>query len=100
MASMSNGVTNGVTVTKDESMFPGFGPTKVDEGDFNNYRVKYAQIDMMDPGSRAELEIIETKAIRQQGVVVLTKDTFTFMDKYFMVISYLELDTRDADTSR
>jgi hypothetical protein len=92
----SNGVTNSVT-SKEESMFPGFGPKKVDENDFNNYHVRYAQIDIMDPGSRAELEIIETRAIKNQGVVILTKDKFTFMDKYYMVVSYLELDT-NADT--
>jgi hypothetical protein len=54
----------------------------------------------MDPGSRAELEIIETKAVKGQGIIILTKDKFTFMDKYYMVVSYLQLETRDADTSR
>lgn len=88
-----NGVSDSVASKAEESMFPSFGPKKVDESDFNNYRVRYAQIDMMDPASRAELEIIETRAIKNQGIIVLTKDTFTFMDKYYMVISYLELDT-------
>jgi hypothetical protein len=73
--------------------FPGFGPKKkFDEVDFNNYRVRYEYIDIMDAGSKATLEIIETKAFRNQGIVVLTKDKFTFMDKYFILISYLELD--------
>ena len=85
-----NGVTNDVIT--EESTFPGFGPKKVNEGDYNNYKVRYAHIDIMDAGSRAELEIIETKAIRGQGVIVLTKKEYTFMDKFFMVISYLELD--------
>lgn len=90
-----NGVTNEVA-SENESMFPGFGPKKIDEGDYNNYKVRYAHIDMMDVGSRTELEIIETKAIKGQGVIVLTKDKYTFMDKYFMVVSYLELE-RDAN---
>jgi hypothetical protein len=94
-----DGVTNGLSPSEPFT-FPGFGPKQVDEGDFNNYRVRYAQIDIMDPGSRAELEIIETKAVKGQGVIILTKDKFTFMDKYYMVVSYLELETRDADTSR
>jgi hypothetical protein len=94
-----DGVTNGLSPSEPIT-FPGFGPKQVDEGDFNNYRVRYAQIDIMDPGSRAELEIIETKAVKGQGVIILTKDKFTFMDKYYMVVSYLELETRDADTSR
>lgn len=88
----SNGVTNSVLV-QEESVFPGFGPKKTDESDLGNYRVRYAQIDIMDPGSRAELEIIETRAIKNEGVIVLTKDKFTFMDKYYMVVSYLELET-------
>jgi hypothetical protein len=75
------------------SSFPGFGAKKLDESDFRNYKVRYALIDVMDPGSRAELEIVETKAVKGQGVVVLTKDTYTFMDKFFIVISYLELET-------
>jgi hypothetical protein len=88
----SNGVTNSLVI-QEENTFPGFGPKKVDDSDVTNYRVRYAQIDIMDPGSRAELEIIETRAIKNQGVIVLTKDTFTFMDKYYMVVSYLELET-------
>jgi hypothetical protein len=87
-----DGVTNSV-ITDESSVFPGFGSRKVDENDFKNYRVRYALIDVMDPGSRAELEIVETKAVQGKGVVVLTKDTYTFMDKFFIVISYLELDT-------
>lgn len=86
-----DGVTNAV-ITDEASVFPGFGPKKIDESDFKNYRVRYALIDVMDPGSRAELEIVETRAVKGQGVVVLTKDTYTFMDKFFIVISYLELD--------
>jgi hypothetical protein len=94
-----DGVTNGI-ITAEPMAFPGFGPKPVDESDFKNYSVKYAQIDIMDPGSRAELEIIETKAVKGQGIIILTKDKFTFMDKYYMVVSYLQLETRDADTSR
>lgn len=94
----SNGVTSAI-VSEEFSSFPGFGPKKIDPSDYHNYRVKYAHIDLMDPGSRAELEIIETRAVKDQGVVVLTKDKYTFMDKFFIVISYLELD-QNADTSQ
>ena len=86
-----DGVTSSV-IKEEVSSFPGFGSKKIDEGDFKNYKVRYALIDVMDPGSRAELEIVETKAVKGQGVIVLTKDTYTFMDKFFIVISYLELD--------
>jgi hypothetical protein len=92
----SDGVTGSVIVSEDTG-FPGFGPKKIDENDLYNYRVKYAMVDLMDPGSRAELEIIETKAVKGQGVIVLTKDKYSFMDKFFIVISYLEME-QDADT--
>jgi hypothetical protein len=92
----SDGVTGSVIVSEDTG-FPGFGPKKIDENDLSNYRVKYAMVDLMDPGSRAELEIIETKAVKGQGVIVLTKDKYSFMDKFFIVISYLEME-QDADT--
>jgi hypothetical protein len=94
-----DGVTNSI-VSEDISMFPGFGPKALDESDYKNYKVRYAMIDIMDPGSRAELEIIETKAVKGEGIIVLTKDKYTFMDKFFIVVSYLELDIGNANTRR
>lgn len=96
----NNNGSNIVTERMVPDTFPGFGPKKkLDELDFNNYRVRYEYIDIMDAGSKAALEIIETKALRGQGIVVLTKDKFTFMDKYFILISYLELD-ENANVTR
>lgn len=87
-------------VTEDPSNFPGFGHKKIDVRDMNNYNVRYAKIDMDDLGSRTEIELLETRAIQDRGIVILTKDKFTFMDKYFMIISYLELSEDNANTSR
>ncbi|MNK09974.1 hypothetical protein D3C87_279840 [compost metagenome] len=89
----------GSPIITEEPSFPGFGRKKIDTKDFNNYSVRYAKIDMDDPASRLELESLETRAIQDRGIVVLTKDKFTFMDKYFMIVSYLELN-ENADTSR
>jgi hypothetical protein len=71
---------------------PGFGPGSQDTGlNLDNYRVRYIKLDMDDPGSVAEAEIIETKGLAGKEIVVLAKDKFTFMDKYFLIIQYLEL---------
>jgi hypothetical protein len=93
-----DGVSNSI-INSEDSVFPGFGPKPVDETDYKNYRVRYAYIDIQDIGSRTELEIIETKAIKGEGIIVLTKKDFTFMDKFFIVVSYMELVT-NANTSR
>lgn len=86
-------------ITEEPSTFPGFGPKKAESVDLNDYGVRYAKIDMDDAGSRTELELLETKAIQNRGIVILTKDKYTFMDKYFVIVSYLEL-SEDANTRR
>jgi hypothetical protein len=70
---------------------PGFGPGPGASA-FNpvDYRVRYGKFDLDDMGAMAELEIIETKGLKAEEVVVLQKDKFTFMDKYFMIVTYLE----------
>lgn len=76
----------------DPMTLPGFGPTQQAEFDGTKYKVRYSKIDLSDAGSIAELEILETKALHNDGVFILNKDKFTFMDKYFIIIAYLELD--------
>lgn len=81
-------------VTKiDMSTFPGFG-VKKDEMNMADYHVRYAKIDLDDPGSIAELEILETRALRNEGVFVLSKDKYLFMDKILILVSYLEKEQR------
>jgi hypothetical protein len=71
---------------------PGFGPaSKKGERNLEDYRVRYIKLDLDDPGSVAEAEIIETRGLKGEDIVVLYKDKFTFMDKYFLIIQYLEL---------
>lgn len=70
---------------------PGFGPAQQGAGlNLDDYRVRYIKLDMDDPGSVAEAEIIETRGLAGIDIVVLNKDKFTFMDKYFLIIQYLE----------
>jgi hypothetical protein len=81
----------GPTVTRiDPVSIPGFGPSGPGAVEYKKFSVKYAKIDFDDPASLAELEDLETKALRDEGIYVLTKDKFTFMDKYFLIVSYME----------
>lgn len=61
-------------------------PSKGLEG----YSVKYFKADLDDEGDLLELQRIETDGIRGDNVVILTKDKFTFMERYFLVVSYME----------
>ncbi len=73
---------------------PGFGGGQAaNDFDPTKYRVRYSKIDMDDPGSVAELEILETQGLKGTETVILSKDKFTFMDKYFLIVCYLEFIT-------
>lgn len=80
----------------DPISMPGFGPgLPPNDFDLNKYKVRYARIDFNDVSSIAELEILETKAIRNQGVHILSKDRYNFMDQMFMLVGYLEKDLQE-----
>lgn len=71
---------------------PGFGPkSNAKAFDPVNYRVRYGKYDLDDMGAVAELELVETRGLTGVEVVVLNKDKFSFMDRYLMVVTYLEL---------
>lgn len=75
----------------DPVTIPGFAPSA--KGfDVDKHRVRYSKIDLDDPGSIAELEILETRALRNQGTYILSKERFSFMDKMFIVVQYIERD--------
>ncbi len=61
---------------------PNFDPLK--------YRVRYGKYDLDDMGAVADLEIIETAGLAGIDIVVLNKDKFTFLEKYYLVMTYLE----------
>lgn len=72
--------------------FPGFGGNSADTNfDPTNYRVRYGKYDLDDMGAMAELELVETRGLVAKEIVVLTKDKMSFMDKFFVIITYLEL---------
>lgn len=72
---------------------PGFGPASANTGKLDplKWRVRYGKFDMDDMGSVAELEIIETRGLSGTDILVLNKDKYTFLEKYFLVVTYLEL---------
>lgn len=70
---------------------PEFAPNKTQEAvDASKFKVRYAKIDFDDFASVAELESIETRAIRDDGIYVLSRKDFVFQDRIFMLVSYME----------
>lgn len=61
-------------------------PSKI----YEKYSVKYKKFNLDEPADVIELQNIETTGLRGEDIVVLKKDTFPFMDKFFVVIQYLE----------
>lgn len=59
--------------------------------DLVGYQVKYCKADMDDLTETSALQEIETRGLNPNGnVVLLNRDKFTFMDKYFIVLQYME----------
>ena len=101
MSITSFGTLDNLDVTKkggsispiEPGSLPGLLPTPYKDAiDLNKFKVRYQKLDMDELGDIAELEKIETKAIRNEGVYVLMKKDFVFMDRVLMLISYLEKD--------
>lgn len=73
----------------DLSTLPGMLPSKgkPNNGDF---RVRYQNLCVREPGDIAELERLETKALRNEGVYVMDKKEYVFMDQMWILIRYIE----------
>lgn len=56
----------------------------------SKYRVRYQKLNMDELGDISELERIETKVIQGEDLFVLSKKEFLFMDKVYILVSYLE----------
>lgn len=70
---------------------PGILPGKSkDSWDPERFTVRYQKLNMDEPADVFELERIETTAIRDAGIYVLSKKDFIFMDKIFILIMYLQ----------
>jgi len=77
-------------ITKDNPL-PGLGRgSKQMVMDPKKQRIRYQSFDLRDPGDIAELERIETKAWRDEGVYIIDKKNYVFMDKMFFLVQYVE----------
>lgn len=74
-----------------EFSLPGmFGSQSDTSKIWESYSVKYKKFDLDEVADVLELQNIETVGLKGQDIVVLKKDGFAFMDKYMIVIQYLE----------
>ena len=58
------------------------------------YKIKYLKVDLDDAAGMLELSDIETKALHSkpgnEEIVLVSTNNFTFMEKYFIILKYLE----------
>ena len=77
---------------------PGLLPKKTEKFDIKEYHVRYGKFNIGNDDEMGILERIETRALHGDGIVVLSKKDFVFMDQMFMMIQYLEKGlVRNAD---
>lgn len=67
---------------------PSFGPSL--RFDTTKYVVKYLKVCVDDAPKLVELELLETRGMEGKEIVILSRNTFDFMGKYFVVINYME----------
>jgi hypothetical protein len=76
-------------------MMPSVGNfATAEDYDVNKYAVRYFKANLSDDVDRGILTDIETKGIRNDGIVLLSTDKYVFMDQYFVVIKYMEKVSR------
>lgn len=55
-----------------------------------NYRVRYLKVDLDDPVDLGELELLMTRGLDGEDIVLSQTEKYVFQDRFFMVITYLE----------
>lgn len=93
-ATKIKGSTTPVTAGSLPGILPGVAK---DSWDPDKYSIRYRKFNLDDIADITELEQIETRAVRNKGVYILTKKDFFFMDKIFMLVSYLEEDSKPSN---
>ncbi len=56
----------------------------------DKYRVRYYNADLSDLEQMTMLEDILTNGLDGKRIVILEKDKYSFQDRYFVVVTYLE----------
>ena len=77
------------TIKPQEFSLPGL-TSKSSGIDMKKYSVRYYKANLDEPVDVMTLQDIETKGVRGDEVLILTRDKMSFMDKYFLVVCYLE----------
>jgi hypothetical protein len=76
-------------------MMPSVGSfSTAEDFDVNKYAVRYFKANLSDDIDRTALSELETRGIRNDGIVLLSTDKYVFMDQYFVVIKYMEKVSR------
>ena len=74
----------------DAASIPGFLPKTKPEVSLEKFKIRYQKFDLDDIVDVTELEKIETKAIHNAGVFILSEKDFVFMDRMFILVKYME----------
>ena len=69
------------------NMIPGKGEAMINS---EKYRIRYYRADVTDLQEISELERILTEGLDGKNIVILEKDKYSFQDRYFVVVTYLE----------
>ena len=79
------------------SMFslPGISEKLGDNGmpKIDGYSVKYFKADLNEVSDVMTLQQIETQALKGDEIVLLDRDKFTFMEKMFIIVRYMEKES-------
>lgn len=78
-----------MTVIQGLSM-PGITKKLSESSAMDNYTVHWKKFDLSDEASILELSLVETRALKGDEVIIISSDKFTFMDRYFVIIKFME----------
>jgi hypothetical protein len=69
------------------------GLKNVSSKDLDGYSIKYIKADMDDLAAVADLQRVETLGLRGDSIILLNRDKYTFLERYFIVLQYMERNT-------
>lgn len=67
---------------------PSMGPSlRIDP---KKYAIRYMKVCIDNVEKLAELEILETRGLEGKDILILSREKYNFMDKYYVVVNYME----------
>jgi hypothetical protein len=58
--------------------------------ELEGYSVKYLKAELDNPGELLRLQEIETRGVQGNDVILLSRDKYSFLERYFVIVQYLE----------